>query len=200
MPVSGTRAEPTRCAMTTANTQTGAVPNNAQPSPRYRLPNPPERDPEDTASAKHLALTGNAHHLIHHFGNPDTTLVAAERYIVLAPIPDGTRFGAVPTCSSLSTLTPKFTRKATGISSPSRASRRTSCWKWHRQGPATLTLEKSATTPRRWASRNTGVLTKRQRANTTERGWPGKGWRTANTFPFPSTSWITTYCRDTARS
>ena len=73
--------------MTSANTQTGAVPKTAQPSPRYRLPDPPERDPDDMTSAKHLALTGNAHHLIHHFDNPDTTLVAAERYIVLAPHP-----------------------------------------------------------------------------------------------------------------
>ena len=73
--------------MTTANTKTGAVPKTAQPSPRYRLPDPPEPHPDDMTSAKHLALTGNAHHLIHHFGNPDTTLVAAERYIVLAPHP-----------------------------------------------------------------------------------------------------------------
>ena len=73
--------------MTTANTQTGAVPKKAQRSSHYRLPDPPERDPDDMTSAKHLALTGNAHHLIHHFGNPDTTLVAAERYIVLAPHP-----------------------------------------------------------------------------------------------------------------
>jgi hypothetical protein len=29
----------------------------------------------------HMNLTGNTHHLVHHFGNPDTTLVAGEHYI-----------------------------------------------------------------------------------------------------------------------
>ena len=45
------------------------------------LPDPPRREPEDMTAFKHLANTGNVHHLIHHLGNPDTTLVAGEHYI-----------------------------------------------------------------------------------------------------------------------
>ena len=35
--------------------------------------------------AKHLGLTGNAHNLIQHLGNPDTTIVGADLYIVRTP-------------------------------------------------------------------------------------------------------------------
>ena len=41
------------------------------------LPDPPEREPEDMTSFDHLTLNGGAHHL----GNPDTTIIAGERYL-----------------------------------------------------------------------------------------------------------------------
>lgn len=49
-----------------------------------RLPDPPEPTP-DMTSFNHLSANGNVHHLRHHFGNPDTTLVAGEHYISAAP-------------------------------------------------------------------------------------------------------------------
>ena len=36
-------------------------------------------------SFDHLTITGNAHYLAIHLGNPDTTLVAGDRYLALAP-------------------------------------------------------------------------------------------------------------------
>ena len=36
-------------------------------------------------SAKHLHEPGNTHHLAQHFGNPESNLVAAERYITMMP-------------------------------------------------------------------------------------------------------------------
>ena len=36
-------------------------------------------------NAKHLGLTDAAHHLIQHLGNPDTTIVGADLYIVRTP-------------------------------------------------------------------------------------------------------------------
>ena len=36
-------------------------------------------------NAKHLSATGNHHHLAQHLGSPDTTIVAAERYVVIRP-------------------------------------------------------------------------------------------------------------------
>ena len=39
---------------------------------RLRLPDPPEREPEDMTSFDRLTATGNAYLLIEHLGNPET--------------------------------------------------------------------------------------------------------------------------------
>ena len=52
-----------------------------------RFPDPPERTPEMT-TFNHLSLTGNVHFLMHHLGNPETTLVAGEHYLAIAPTTD----------------------------------------------------------------------------------------------------------------
>lgn len=67
--------------MTTAD----ALAKHPKPAERFRLPDPPERHPDDMTSFKHLAATGNVHHLARHLGNPDTTLVAGERYVAVRP-------------------------------------------------------------------------------------------------------------------
>ena len=50
------------------------------------FPYPPERRPEDMTSFKQLALTGSAHYLAEHLGNPETTIVTGERYIAIIPV------------------------------------------------------------------------------------------------------------------
>ena len=47
----------------------------------FRFPDPPQRQLDKMTSFDHLSITGSAHHLIQHLGNPDTTLVAGEHYI-----------------------------------------------------------------------------------------------------------------------
>ena len=54
---------------------------------RFRLPDPPEREPDEMTSTKHLAVTGSMYHLVQHLGSPDTTLVTAELYITHVPHP-----------------------------------------------------------------------------------------------------------------
>ena len=49
------------------------------------LPDPPEREPDDMTSVQHLGETGNLHYLIQYLGNPETTIVSGERYIVPEP-------------------------------------------------------------------------------------------------------------------
>ena len=49
------------------------------------LPDPPEREPDDMTSVQHLGENGNLHHLIQYLGNPETTIVSGERYIVPEP-------------------------------------------------------------------------------------------------------------------
>ena len=60
---------------------------------RFRLPDPPEREPDEMTSIKHLAMTESMHHLARHLGSPETTLVSAELYIMEVPHPgqDGRR-------------------------------------------------------------------------------------------------------------
>ena len=49
------------------------------------LPDPPEREPDDMTSVQHLGENGNLHHLTQYLGNPETTIVSGERYIVPVP-------------------------------------------------------------------------------------------------------------------
>ena len=49
------------------------------------LPDPPEREPDDMTSVQHLGENGNLHHLAQYLGNPDTTIVSGERYIIAEP-------------------------------------------------------------------------------------------------------------------
>ena len=52
---------------------------------KFRLPDPPEHPEDKMTSFKQLAATGHAHHLAMHLGNPGTTLVTGERYLVVRP-------------------------------------------------------------------------------------------------------------------
>ena len=47
-----------------------------------RIPDPPDREPEDMTNFNHLSAPGSTHHLIRHFGNPNTTIFAGEHYIL----------------------------------------------------------------------------------------------------------------------
>ena len=67
--------------MTTANTP-AATPGSPG---RFRLPDPPKREPDEMTSYDHLHKIGSAHHLIHHFGNLETTIVEGDRWIVADP-------------------------------------------------------------------------------------------------------------------
>ena len=67
-----------RCEMTTPDT----FAKTPQVQGRFRLPEPPRREPDEMTSYDKLHKTGNSYHLALHLGNPGTTLVEAERWIV----------------------------------------------------------------------------------------------------------------------
>ena len=71
--------------MTTARTKTTKSPS------RFRLPDPPRREPDEMTQYDHLFKTGNSRYLAIHLGNPDTTLVEADRWIIAHPSDDRTR-------------------------------------------------------------------------------------------------------------
>ena len=51
----------------------------------FRLPDIPEKHPDDMTSFQHLAATGNVSSIAQYLGNSNTTIVSGERYIVPGP-------------------------------------------------------------------------------------------------------------------
>ena len=72
--------------MTTVNT----FAQTPQPRNPFEFPDPPEREPDDMTNFNQTNVTGNTHHLVHHLGNVETTLVAGEHYISRVPTIDMT--------------------------------------------------------------------------------------------------------------
>ena len=64
--------------MTTPKTSSKTPPTPG----RFRLPDPPRREPDEMTQYDHLFKTGNSRYLAIHLGRPDTTLVEADRWIV----------------------------------------------------------------------------------------------------------------------
>ena len=52
---------------------------------RFKLPDPPPREPDEVTAFDHIYRHGNNHHLAMHFGNGETTLVEYDRWIVASP-------------------------------------------------------------------------------------------------------------------
>ena len=55
------------------------------PVEHFRLPDIPEREPDEVTQFDQLFRNGLSHALAVHLGNPDTTLIEADRWIVAAP-------------------------------------------------------------------------------------------------------------------
>jgi len=53
--------------------------------PRFRLPEPPQREMDDLTSLEYFHCLGNNFHLLRYFGKEETTLVVGERWIVKEP-------------------------------------------------------------------------------------------------------------------
>ena len=60
-------------------------PTKLPAAPSFILPDIPQRHPDDMTSFKYLHEPGQTHHISQYLGNPDTTLVTGERYVVLGP-------------------------------------------------------------------------------------------------------------------
>ena len=58
---------------------------------RFRLPDPPPREIDEVTAFDHIYEIGDLGNLALHFGNSDTTLVTADRWIVATPEQDKSR-------------------------------------------------------------------------------------------------------------
>ena len=162
----------------------------------FRFPDPPEREPDDMTSFNHLTPNGNAHHLVQHLGNPDTTLVAGEHYLAVAPTSDmtGVRYPDLPV--------------AFGVD-PAAYYRSNACVISEQGKPPDFVLEIASPS----SSRTDRVDKRREYADLgiTEY-WrfdeadgrrhlrlAGDGWRMAATSASPSRNWRMACCKSTAR-
>ena len=64
---------------------TSNEPAVAQTITRYRLPEPPEREPDEVTAFDYVYEGGTPLHLLRHFGRPETTMVKADRWIAARP-------------------------------------------------------------------------------------------------------------------
>ena len=62
-----------------------AIPTDTLNPWAYRLPDIPEKHPDDMTSFVHLTETSNVGRVKIHLGHPDTTIVSGEHYICAAP-------------------------------------------------------------------------------------------------------------------
>ncbi len=62
-----------------------ATPKTPKSSTPFRLPDPPEREPDEVTAYDYVYKLGNARYLALQFGNPDTTMVEADHWIVASP-------------------------------------------------------------------------------------------------------------------
>ena len=88
----------------------------------FRLPDIPEKHPDDMTSFKQLAEGGNQGRIESWLGRPETTIVSGERYICAAP---GGPIRYTLTCWWPATPTRSCTRPTTVTWRRCRASRRT---------------------------------------------------------------------------
>ena len=60
----------------------GTTAKHPKTSGRFRLPDPPQREPDEMTRYDRLFKTGNSRYPAIHLGNPETTLVEADPWIV----------------------------------------------------------------------------------------------------------------------
>ena len=73
--------------MTTTTVTTTTIPRtkHSPAASPFRLPDPPAEQDEKMTNAHHLGRTGTYHHIVQHLGNPETTIVGSERFLIHGP-------------------------------------------------------------------------------------------------------------------
>ena len=164
-------------------------------TPSLPLPDPPERGPEDMTSFDHLTLNGRAHHLVQHFGKPETTLVAGERYITREPgAPAAGRMA--PDLLVAFNADPQAYQDDNGYVISEQGKPPDLVMEIASRSTARQDVEEKGQLTPPWASPNTGGSTRP--GNSMEPGWPETGWWRAGMNPSPSKPWRTASSRATA--
>ena len=78
-----------------------------------RLPDPPRRELDEVTAFDYLHKPGTTHHLVQHFGNPESTLVETDRWVV-ATAGDNKARGRVPDLLVAFGVDPEMYRNSNG--------------------------------------------------------------------------------------
>ena len=151
--------------MTTADAETARNPG------RFRLPDPPQREPDEMTQYDRLFKTGNSHYLALYLGNPGTTLLDADRCMISHPGDDPTRARRPDLFVAFDVSPADYEASNAYVVSE--------------QGkPPDFVLEV--------ASESTAENDVRpKQASSTASHWPESAWSTANAGPFQLMSWQT---------
>ena len=126
---------------------------------RFRLPDPPPREPDEVTAFDHIYDIGDLGNLALHFGNPDTTLVTADRYIVASPEQDKSR-ARRPDLLIAFNVRPEDYRQSNGYISSEQGKPPDFVMEVASATTAETDTGKSGITTRPWAYRSTGGLTR----------------------------------------
>ena len=140
---------------------------------RFRLPEPPKREPDELTSYDHLYKPGNAYLLIEHFGNPETTLVEADRWIVASPEFNKARARRPDLLIAFDVSAADY-RASNGYIVSEQGKPPDFVLEVASESTAEADVGQNATTMPSWASRSTGGLTRP--ASSTGRGWLETDW------------------------
>ena len=166
---------------------------------RFVLPDPPERElDEKMSTVDHLHQPGNTHHLAQHPGNPESTLVTAERYVTMMPerrLPSGLA-RRVPDLLIAFGVDPEAYYASNGYIVQEQGKPPDFVLEVAPAAPAPKTPGRNGRITRYWEWPSTGVSTRL--GSTTRPSWPATGWWMVGTNPSPSRSWRTACCKATA--
>ena len=99
---------------------------------RFRLPDPPERELDEVTQFDHLFKDGNSHHLAVHLGNPETTLVVADRWVCADTNFNKARARVPDLLVAFDVDPPNLRGEQRVHRLGAGQARRTSCWRWRR--------------------------------------------------------------------
>ena len=166
---------------------------DCQTQDRFRLPDPPEREPDDVTSAEHLSETGLHHHLKQFLGNPETTIVSGEKYVTA-------RRGAemrYPDLLVALGVDPAAYRETNGYVVSEQRKPPDLVLEIASEGTGHIDVGEKREFYQRLGYRNTGDST--PAASIMAPGWPGTGWWRGGTKRLALPRWPAACWKGTAR-
>ena len=163
--------------MTTPDTFT----KTAEVQGGFRLPDPPQREPDEMTQYDQLFKYGYSHALAVHLGNPETTLVEADRWIVARPEYNKAR-ARRPDLLVAFGVDPEVYRRSNGYIVSEQGKPPDFVLEVASESTGAMDVGANGWTMPVWAYPSTGASTRRE--SITGRGWPVTGWWRADTNPY----------------